>query len=73
MAGRSPWRTESALIMSVRANPAVFEDDLDGSDADMTVNFALDSVSYDTDLNSSNAEELRAILSGTLLQKGKMR
>lgn len=34
-------------------------DDLDGSDADETISFAVDGVSYEIDLNSEHAAELR--------------
>lgn len=34
-------------------------DDLDGSDAEETVSFAVDGVSYEIDLNEGNAAELR--------------
>ncbi len=34
-------------------------DDTDGTDADETVSFALDGVSYEIDLSSSNADQLR--------------
>ena len=34
-------------------------DDLDGSEADETVSFALDGTSYEIDLSSANAVELR--------------
>lgn len=34
-------------------------DDLDGSEADETVEFGLDGISYQIDLSASNAEELR--------------
>jgi len=34
-------------------------DDIDGSDATETVSFAVDGVSYEIDLNESNAAELR--------------
>jgi len=37
----------------------VLEDDLDGSEADETVTFALDGVSYEIDLNAKNAAALR--------------
>jgi hypothetical protein len=40
----------------------ILVDDLDGSEAEETVNFALDGNSYEIDLNSSHAEELRSIL-----------
>lgn len=37
----------------------VLVDDLDGSEADETVTFALDGVSYEIDLTADNAERLR--------------
>jgi hypothetical protein len=37
-------------------------DDLDGSDADETVRFALDGTSYEIDLNAANAAKLRGAL-----------
>jgi hypothetical protein len=37
-------------------------DDLDGSEADETVQFALDGVTYEIDLSAENAEELRDAL-----------
>lgn len=39
-------------------------DDLDGGQADETVEFALDGVSYQIDLSNENATELREALSG---------
>ena len=39
-------------------------DDLDGGQADETVEFALDGVSYQIDLSNDNASELRDALSG---------
>ena len=44
--------------MAQRVN-IVLEDDLDGSEADETVTFALDGVSYEIDLTSGNATKLR--------------
>jgi hypothetical protein len=44
--------------MAQRVN-IVLEDDLDGSPADETVTFALDGVTYEIDLNDSNAAKLR--------------
>jgi Lsr2 len=35
-------------------------DDIDGGDADETVHFALDGKSYEIDVNSSNAAQIRA-------------
>lgn len=40
----------------------VLEDDIDGSAAEETVRFAIDGNSYEIDLNSAHAEELRATL-----------
>jgi Lsr2 len=40
----------------------ILVDDLSGGDADETVQFALDGVSYEIDLNSSNAGKLRDAL-----------
>lgn len=41
-------------------------DDLDGGQADETVEFALDGVSYQIDLSNENATELREALNGYL-------
>jgi len=38
----------------------VLEDDLDGSEAAETVQFAIDGVTYEIDLSRENAEKLRA-------------
>jgi Lsr2 len=40
----------------------VLTDDLDGADADETIAFALDGISYEIDLSSGNAEALREAL-----------
>lgn len=40
----------------------LLEDDLDGSEANETVNFAIDGVAYEIDLNDTNAAELRHVL-----------
>jgi hypothetical protein len=40
----------------------ILTDDLDGSDADETLTFALDGVSYEIDLSGANAEALRESL-----------
>ncbi len=37
----------------------IHTDDLDGSEADETISFALDGVSYSIDLSSANARKLR--------------
>lgn len=41
----------------------ILTDDLDGSEADESVSFALDGVSYEIDLSEANAEALREALS----------
>lgn len=40
----------------------LLEDDLDGSEADESVKFGLDGVSYEIDLSSKNAKKLREAL-----------
>jgi hypothetical protein len=40
----------------------VLEDDIDGSEADETVTFALDGLTYEIDLNAKNAAALRDAL-----------
>ncbi|WP_309106232.1 Lsr2 family protein [Arthrobacter sp.] len=40
----------------------LLEDDLDGSEANETVNFAIDGSEYEVDLNERNAAELRLVL-----------
>ncbi|TPV47489.1 Lsr2 family protein [Pseudarthrobacter phenanthrenivorans] len=40
----------------------VLVDDLDGSEAEETVSFQVDGVTYDIDLNATHAGELRSIL-----------
>lgn len=39
----------------------VFEDDLDGSSADVTLSFALDGTSYEIDLSDANAQRMREV------------
>ena len=47
--------------MAQRVN-VVLEDDIDGTDADETVTFALDGVNYEIDLSAANADKLRETL-----------
>lgn len=42
-----------------RKTRVILTDDIDGSDATGTVNFALDGVAYEIDLNDDNAQRLR--------------
>jgi hypothetical protein len=42
----------------------ILVDDLDGGEAEETVSFALDGVSYEIDLSAGNAAELREALAG---------
>lgn len=44
------------MVQSVRV---LFIDDVDGSEAEETVSFALDGVSYEIDVSAENAEALR--------------
>ena len=44
--------------MAQRVN-IVLEDDIDGSEADETVSFALDGATYEIDLSAANAAQLR--------------
>lgn len=46
-----------------RKTYTVLTDDIDGGEASGTVEFALDGVSYEIDLNEANAEKLRETLS----------
>jgi hypothetical protein len=46
-------------------------DDLDGSDADETVQFALDGKSYEVDLSTANASRLRDALK-PYMEKGRV-
>jgi hypothetical protein len=48
--------------MAQRVN-VVLVDDIDGSDADETVSFALDGVDYEIDLSDEHAAELRNAIS----------
>lgn len=49
--------------MAQRVN-IVLVDDIDGKDADETVTFGLDGVSYEIDLSTANAAKLRDALAG---------
>jgi Lsr2 len=49
----------STVVMRV---VEVFEDDLEGGKADVTVAFALDGTAYEIDLSDSNAQRLRDAL-----------
>lgn len=57
-----------ALTLSMKGNPVaqkvqvLLVDDLDGSEADETVTFALDGKTYEIDLTTSNADKLRSLL-----------
>jgi len=46
-----------------RKTVVILSDDLDGSEANETIQFALDGTEYEIDLNESNAAELRNALS----------
>ncbi|MEJ2579399.1 MAG: Lsr2 family protein, partial [Kineosporiaceae bacterium] len=46
----------------VQKTQVILIDDIDGGEADETVSFALDGVSYEIDLSEGNAEGLRESL-----------
>lgn len=48
-------------------------DDLDGSDASETIEFGLDRVSYEIDLNSGNAEQFRTDLAPYIQEARRVR
>ncbi|MFE4542303.1 Lsr2 family protein [Arthrobacter sp. NPDC056727] len=45
-----------------RKTVVILEDDLDGSEADETISFAVDGAEYEIDLNTGHANELREAL-----------
>ena len=45
-----------------RKTVVILEDDLDGSEADETVHFAVDGAQYEVDLTAGHAHELRQAL-----------
>jgi hypothetical protein len=45
-----------------RKTVIILEDDLDGSEADETVDFAVDGAEYEIDLTAGHADELRRVL-----------
>src|ERR1700734_3162620 len=53
-------RMECAMAQKVQT---LFIDDLDGTEAEGSVQFGLDGTDYEIDLNSEHAEELRSALS----------
>ena len=44
-----------------RRTQVVLEDDLDGGNADETISFSLDGVSYEIDLSTKNANKMRDV------------
>lgn len=57
--------TDSGLCHHLRMAKTVtvkLTDDLDGGDADETIQFALDGKSYEVDLSAANASKLRDVL-----------
>jgi hypothetical protein len=54
-------KPENGAAMAQKVQ-TLFIDDLDGSEADGTVRFALDGTDYEIDLNTKNAQELRDAL-----------
>lgn len=54
-----PDQTEHFMAQRVQV---ILEDDIDGGDAGETVTFGIDGVTYEIDLNESNADTLREVL-----------
>src|SRR5664279_3833487 len=57
-----PYSTDRGVITVAQKVQVILTDDLDGGDAEETVQFAIDGVSYEIDLSASNAEALRDAL-----------
>jgi hypothetical protein len=55
---RSPARSRGKSQVAQRVQ-VIIEDDIDGGQADETVTFSLDGVSYEIDLSKKNANKLR--------------
>lgn len=56
----------------VQRTVVLLEDDIDGSDADESVTFALDGVAYEIDLTAERAEALREVLYDYIRQARKV-
>ena len=54
-----PYSTDRGVITVAQKVQVILTDDLDGGDAEETVQFAIDGVSYEIDLSAANAEALR--------------
>ena len=50
----------------------ILEDDVDGGEADETIEFALDGSTYNIDLSDSNAKKLRGALDGYISKARKV-
>jgi nucleoid-associated protein Lsr2 len=61
LAGQDMERTGTAVAQKIQTS---LVDDLDGSDAEGTVRFALDGTEYEIDLNAGHARALRDALAG---------
>jgi Lsr2 len=62
------WR-ETEAVVAQKVN-VLLVDDIDGSEAQGTIQFGIDGASYEIDLNHQHARELRAILAG-YIEKGR--
>jgi hypothetical protein len=51
----------------------LLEDDVDGTRADETIEFAIDGTTYAIDLNDQNAKKLRSALDGYISKARKVR
>ena len=54
-----PYSTDRGVITVAQKVQVILTDDLDGGEAEETVQFAIDGVSYEIDLSAANAEALR--------------
>jgi hypothetical protein len=56
-------RGHDRIVVMAQKTVVLLEDDLDGGPAEGTVTFALDGLSYELDLSSANAAQLRDVFS----------
>ena len=59
---RTFWLAQNRRKLMAQKVLVSLVDDLDGSEADETVEFGLDGINYQIDLSTENAEELRDAL-----------
>lgn len=57
-----PYSTDRGVVTVAQKVQVILTDDIDGGEAEETVQFAIDGVSYEIDLSGANAEALREAL-----------